>query len=148
MSTPIGNTQEQLELLVAQALRDTESLRPMSYIADSEVGVQPSGKSLKVEWELIDEMDSQQRALVVHRFQDGSGSTQEKIALLSIKLLIAMKDDPRYRKAWVVLGGGGWDRTLMDFFRDGLSEWIPELRGKVVFLTTDEEFKGTSFADF
>jgi hypothetical protein len=78
------------------------------------------------------------RGLISCKFQSTSGTAEEKIAYEVIKLLHAMKIDSRYVKSWIIMGGNGWSEGIRKFTKSELSEWIPEMKGKIAIMTTDQ----------
>ena len=72
------------------------------------------------------------------KYQGTSGTAEEKIAYEVIKLLHAMKVDPRFVKSWIVMGGDGWSSGMRSFVKSELKVWIPSMENKISILTTDQ----------
>ena len=102
------------------------------------IGNKPGGGKHRVDWELIDRRDSNVRGLISCKYQGVSGTAEEKIAYEVIKLLHAMKTDPRYAKGWIIMGGEGWSKGMREFINVHLQEWIPAMNLKITILTTDQ----------
>lgn len=102
------------------------------------IGTKPGGGNHRIDYELISRSDANLRGLLSCKIQNTSGTAEEKIAYEVIKLLHAMKVDTRYKRAWIVMGGSGWSNGIKNFVNQELVTWIPEMRNKVVILTTDE----------
>ena len=100
----------------------------------------PGGGKHRADFEIVSAYDSSIRGLFSCKYQKGGGTTDEKIAYEVIKLLAAMKLDPRYKHSWIALGGKGWSNSIKGFIRDGhIQEWIPEMKGKVtIFLDPND----------
>jgi hypothetical protein len=49
-----------------------------------------------------------------------------------------MKVDSRFKKSWIIMGGEGFSSGMREFVNSHLMEWIPEMRGKISILTTDQ----------
>jgi flavorubredoxin len=91
-----------------------------------------------VDWEIIDKQDPNSRGLISCKYQGTSGTAEEKMAYEVIKLLHTMKIDNRYKKSWIIMGGEGWSIGMREFIKNHLSEWIPEMGGRISILTTDQ----------
>lgn len=106
--------------------------------SQSVIGEKPGGGKHRVDWEIY-KLDSPDiRGLISCKFQSTSGTAEEKIAYEVIKLLHAMKIDSRYVKSWIIMGGNGWSEGIRKFTKSELSEWIPEMKGKIAIMTTDQ----------
>jgi len=103
-----------------------------------DVGIKPGGGKHRVDWELSDKADSNVRGLISCKFQSTSGTAEEKIAYEVIKLLHAMKEDPRYVKSWIVMGGAGWSPGMLKFVHEHMPEWIPSMKNRIEILSTDQ----------
>ena len=103
------------------------------------VGLKPGGGRHRVDYELVSVANPEVRGLVSCKTQNTSGSADEKVAYEVIKLLFAMKEDQRYKHAWIVLGGIGWNDNVRNFLSSEIQHWIPELKnGRLTFvLSTD-----------
>lgn len=103
------------------------------------IGTSPSGGKHKVDWELVKAADENVRGLLSCKFQNTPGTAEEKVVYEVVKLLHAMRQDPRYKKAWITFGGKGWTEGLKKFVSTQLEKYIPEVKGKVFFiLDTDD----------
>lgn len=148
MDLPIGDSASDFENIVTRRLQIEEGRRAMSYMSNAIVGIKPDGKELKVDWELIDEFDPTQRAIIICRYKEQTGSTEEKLPFDVIKLLYLMKSDARYKRGWIILGGSGWTPTLMKFFKNNLQDWIPSIQDRISIIISTEELGRISFSDF
>ena len=102
------------------------------------MGKKPGGGNHRVDWEIYKLGDPLTRGLISCKFQKASGTAEEKIAYEVIKLLHSMKEDSRFKKSWIVMGGDGWSVGMKEFVRKDLPKWIPEMKEKVFILNTDE----------
>jgi hypothetical protein len=91
-----------------------------------------------VDFEMWKQDDPNKRALLSCKYQENSGTAEEKIPYEVIKLISTMESDLRYRRAWLVLGGIGFSPALVAFYKTRLHEFIPSMRGRVDIVTTDE----------
>jgi hypothetical protein len=108
------------------------------------VGEKPGGGRHKIDHELVSLTDENCRGLVSCKKQGTSGSAQEKVAYEVIKLLHLMKQDQRYRHAWLVLGGTGFSADIKEFLRNDIYDWIPALRkGQLTIVLSTDELMGT-----
>lgn len=128
------------EAVVIECVMNSCRKNGLEFKRQSHVGTKPGGGKHIVDWELWMKEDSNRRALLSAKIQNVSGTADEKIPYEVLKLLHAMRDDPRYRIAWLSLGGTGWGRGLVNYYRTTLPEWIPEMAGRVRIVTTDELF--------
>jgi flavorubredoxin len=78
------------------------------------------------------------RGLISCKFQSTSGTAEEKIAYEVIKLLHTMKEDSRFIKGWIIMGGNGWSEGIREFVKSELSEWIPGMKSKIDIISTDQ----------
>jgi len=66
------------------------------------------------------------KILVSVKWQQTSGTTEQKVPFEVISLVEAL-DSGRYEKAYLVLGGTGWKKPLMEFYLSGgLNRFIPD----------------------
>ncbi len=107
-------------------------------ISQATIGTKPGGGKHRVDWEIIDKQDPESRGLISCKYQGTSGTAEEKMAYEVIKLLYTMKTDTRYKKSWIIMGGEGWSIGMREFIKNHLSEWIPEMGGRISILTTDQ----------
>ena len=102
------------------------------------IGKKPGGGKHRVDWEIYKLDNPNIRGLISCKFQSTSGTAEEKIAYEVIKLLHAMKIDSRYVKSWIIMGGDGWSDGIREFTKSELSNWIPQMKGKIAIITTDQ----------
>jgi hypothetical protein len=106
--------------------------------SQSVIGKKPGGGKHRVDWEIYKLDNPNIRGLISCKFQSTSGTAEEKIAYEVIKLLHAMKIDSRYVKSWIIMGGDGWSDGIREFTKSELSNWIPQMKGKIAIITTDQ----------
>lgn len=104
----------------------------------SNVGQKPGGGNHRVDWEICKVDNPRIRGLISCKFQGTSGTAEEKIAYEVIKLLHTMDRDERFIKSWIIMGGTGWSQGMRQFVKGELAYWIPQMKGSVNILTTDE----------
>ena len=126
------------EEIIEVCLKRNSKKNNFSAKPQQNVGAKPTGGSHRVDWELIDNDDENIRGLVSCKYQETSGTAEEKVAYEIIKLLHTMKIDPRYKYGWIVLGGEGMTMGMRAFLTNEVSEWIPSMKGKVSVMTTDQ----------
>lgn len=74
--------------------------------------------------------------LISLKWQQVSGTAEQKVPFEVICLADALKENPQYNKAYLVLGGNGW--RLKDWYtKDGLSEYISYQPNVVICLLED-----------
>ncbi|GIW58937.1 MAG: hypothetical protein KatS3mg087_0003 [Patescibacteria group bacterium] len=101
-----------------------------SFVRNVIVGKKPDGSRYKVDL-LVDN-----KILVSVKWQQTSGTAEQKIPFEVIALTHLFKSGGSYRPpAYLVLGGNGWRTELKEFYlsRDFL-EWIPKAKGFVVLV--------------
>jgi hypothetical protein len=139
MMTPRDTTTgSNYEQIIELCLKRSCERNQMVAIPQVNVGIKPGGGKHRVDWEISKKNDINIRGLISCKFQKTSGTAEEKIAYEVIKLLHAMKLDPRYKHAWIVMGGDGWSIGMRNFVLEHLSEWIPEMKTKISVLSTDQ----------
>lgn len=106
--------------------------------SQSIIGEKPGGGKHRVDWEIYKLDNPNIRGLISCKFQSTSGTAEEKIAYEVIKLLHAMKNDQRFVKSWIIMGGDGWSSGMRIFAQKELSEWIPKMTQKLEIITTDQ----------
>lgn len=106
--------------------------------SQSYIGEKPGGGRHRVDWEIYRRDNQNVRGLISCKFQSSSGTAEEKIAYEVIKLLHAMKIDSRFVKSWIIMGGNGWSNGMRFFAQKELSNWIPDMAGKLEIVTTDQ----------
>ena len=110
------------------------------------VGASPSGRRHVVDWELVSNSNDQVRGLVSCKFQDTGGTAEEKVPYEVLKLLFAMENDSRYKRAWIVLGGKGWTDGLKSFYEKGLRMWIPTIDGRIIIVPDTDTLLSTDLS--
>lgn len=138
MTSRDTTTGSNYEAIIEMCIMRSCEKNDLDAFSQANIGTKPGGGKHRVDWEIIDKQDSNKRGLVSCKYQGTSGTAEEKIAYEVIKLLYAMKTDPRYKKSWIIMGGEGWSLGMRGFVRSHLSDWIPEMKGKVDILTTDQ----------
>jgi hypothetical protein len=133
--TTTGSDYEDIVELCIKRSCDRNNLEAKS---QSVIGDKPGGGKHRVDWEIYKLDNPSVRGLISCKFQSTSGTAEEKIAYEVIKLLHAMKIDSRYVKSWIIMGGDGWSEGIRKFTKSELSEWIPEMKGKIAIMTTDQ----------
>jgi len=126
------------EVIIRACIERSCRKNDMSAASQISIGEKPGGGKHRVDWELTSNVDENVKGLVSCKFQKSSGTAEEKIAYEVIKLLHAMDVDSRYKHSWIVMGGNGWSSGIRKFATQELVKWVPSMRGKVTFLTTDE----------
>jgi len=134
------------EDVVAPVIKRSCEKNNLSIKAQSNVGQKPQGGKHVVDVELISNNDPNKRGLISCKVQHVKGTTDEKIPYEVIKLIHMMKSDPRYKKAWIVLGGAGISPELKEFYKTELEEFIPDMKGKVVIITSTDELLSTDLS--
>jgi hypothetical protein len=133
--TTTGSNYEQIiEMCLSRSCEKNE----LGKISQSTVGKKPGGGNHRIDWEIFKLADTSTRGLISCKFQKSSGTAEEKIAYEVIKLLHTMKEDSRFKKSWIVMGGDGWSTGMKGFVRTELPLWIPEMKNKITILNTDE----------
>jgi hypothetical protein len=103
-----------------------------------EVSDRPEGGKHRIDWELTSASDENVRILVSCKVQNSSGTAEEKVVYEVVKLIHTMDSDPRYKHAYIVLGGTGWRAGLKDFVAKDLKNYIPSMDGRVTVVTTTD----------
>lgn len=99
------------------------------------VGERPGGRKHKVDFVVWKE--GSKPILVSMKYQDSSGTAEQKVPFEVICLVKAIKDNQMYERAYIVMGGSGW--TLRDFYTSGqLEDYIVDMKN--VSLLTLEGF--------
>lgn len=133
--TTTGSDYEEIVKLCIKRSCERNNLEAKS---QSVVGQKPGGGKHRVDWEIYKLDNPSIRGLISCKFQSSSGTAEEKLAYEVIKLLHSMKTDKRFVKSWIIMGGDGWSQGMRVFAKDELSQWIPEMQGKVEIITTDQ----------
>lgn len=126
------------EAIIEMCIKRTCERNELTAVSQATIGEKPGGGKHRVDWEIYRNTDPSFRGLISCKFQGTSGTAEEKIAYEVIKLLHAMKIDPRYKKSWIIMGGDGWSTGMRSFVKNHLPEWIPSMNEKVEILTTDQ----------
>ena len=138
MSRRDTTTGSNYEAIIEMCIKRSCEKNDLGANSQSNVGVKPGGGRHRVDWEIFKNQDPDIRGLISCKYQETSGTAEEKIAYEVIKLLHAMKTDVRFKKSWIIMGGEGWSLGMRQFINNHLTEWIPEMNNKVVILTTDQ----------
>lgn len=88
------------------------------------IGLRPGGRRHFAD--VMAEDAQGRRFLVSVKWQQTSGTAEQKVPFEVISLIHLLKSEPaKYARAYVVLGGSGW--TLREFYvNGGLEEYIPD----------------------
>lgn len=124
--------------IVAECVRRSCTANGLELKNEVIVGTRPGGGRHRVDFDIWKADDENKRALLSCKYQETSGTAEEKIPYEVIKLIHTMESDLRYRRAWLVLGGVGFSDQLVQFYKTRLHEFIPSMRGRVEVVTTDE----------
>lgn len=133
---------------IEAALQKAASKREISFTRNLKIGKKPGGLNLIANWHLTDSFNRDRSALLLTRFQDKSGSTEEKITSLLIRLKVAADQDKSITKIWLVLGGHGWTDTHIQFLKRELSGLVPDLFKRIRLIDNTEDLDAYDFADF
>ena len=87
-----------------------------SYAVEKQVivGTKPGGGKHRAD--LVGMRPNGTRFLVSLKWQQTAGSAEEKVPFEVIKLLHALRENPNYDKAYIVIGGDGFSASLVDFY--------------------------------
>jgi len=87
-----------------------------SYAVEKQVivGTKPGGGKHRAD--LVGMRPNGTRFLVSLKWQQNAGSAEEKVPFEVIKLLHALRENPNYDKAYIVIGGDGFSASLVDFY--------------------------------
>ena len=138
MASRDTTTGSNYEAIIEMCIKRSCEKNNLDAISQSNIGTKPGGGKHRVDWEIVDKSDTNSRGLISCKYQGTSGTAEEKMAYEVIKLLYTMKMDSRYKKSWIIMGGEGWSSGMREFIKNHLSEWIPEMGGKIFILTTDQ----------
>lgn len=133
--TTTGSDYEEIIELCIKRSCERNSLQAKS---QSVIGDKPGGGKHRVDWEIFKIDNPNIRGLISCKFQSSSGTAEEKLAYEVIKLLHSMKNDSRYVRGWIIMGGDGWSPGMRIFAKEELINWIPEMKERVEILTTDQ----------
>ncbi len=126
------------EAIIEMCIKRSCEKNNLEAISQATIGTKPGGGKHRVDWEIIDKQNPESRGLISCKYQGTSGTAEEKMAYEVIKLLYTMKTDTRYKRSWIIMGGEGWSIGMREFIKNHLSEWIPEMGGRISILTTDQ----------
>jgi hypothetical protein len=138
MASRDTTTGSDYEAIIEMCIKRSCEKNLLTAISQSTVGEKPGGGKHRVDWEIYKNDNPEIRGLISCKYQGTSGTAEEKIAYEVIKLLHTMKIDPRFKKAWIIMGGEGWSTGMREFVNSHLLEWIPAMPNKVEILTTDQ----------
>lgn len=128
------------ESIIEMCIKRSCEKNGLHAISQAIVGEKPGGGKHKIDWEIVDNENPDNRGLVSCKFQQTSGTAEEKIAYETIKLLHTMHNDSRYKHSWIVMGGTGWSPGMKSFVENELKLWIPKLEGNVSIYTNTDSF--------
>ena len=138
MATRDTTTGSNYEAIIEMCIKRSCERNNLVAISQAYIGIKPGGGKHRVDWEIFDKEDPNSRGLISCKYQGTSGTAEEKMAYEVIKLLHTMKMDSRYKQSWIIMGGEGWSNGMREFIKNHLSEWIPEMGGRISILTTDQ----------
>ena len=78
------------------------------------VGTKPGGGRHKAD--IVGMRPNGSKFLVSLKWQQTAGSAEEKVPFEVIKLLHALRENPDFDKAYVVIGGDGFSAGLVEFY--------------------------------
>ena len=86
------------------------------------IGIAPGDKKHRID--VLVDTDSGDKILVSMKWQQSTGTAEEKVPFEVIKLIHALKTG-NYKTAYLVLGGNGW--SIKNFYlKGGLKDYIPD----------------------
>jgi hypothetical protein len=138
MASRDTTTGSSYEAIIEMCIKRSCEKNQLTAVKQATVGDKPGGGKHRVDWEIYQTSNPDIRGLISCKYQGTSGTAEEKIAYEVIKLLHAMKIDPRFKKAWIIMGGEGWSSGIREFVNSHLTEWVPAMAGKIEILTTDQ----------
>ncbi len=121
------------EMLIAAAL----AIGKLEWQQQADVGLAPTGKRHRVDYVAWKPGEPDRKVLVSCKVQNTSGTAEEKLPFEIIKLLYTMQQHPEYVKAYLIMGGTGFDARMVQFVRNGLKDFIRSAEA-VTILNTDE----------
>jgi hypothetical protein len=130
------------------ALQKASKTRDLSFLRNAKIGDKPGGLSLSANWVLTDTLNQKQSAIILSRFQGQSGSTEEKLISLLIRLKVVLDEDSSIKKAWLLLGGDGWSREYISFITDKLQVLVPGLFEKISLISSKKDLLQCDFSKF
>lgn len=100
------------------------------------VGTKPGGGRHRAD--IVGMRPNGSKFLVSLKWQQTAGSAEEKIPFEVIKLLHALRENAEYDKAYIVIGGDGFNAGLVDFYlSDEFRSYIRESE-KIEILTLND----------
>ena len=132
------------EDIVGASLKRSCKANALTATAQVNIGEKPDGGNHIVDWQLTSNTKrSKKKVLVSCKYQEVSGTAQDKITYEVVKLATAMKNDPSITHSFIVLGGKGWSSGMKDFVTtDLVSDWFPKFEDKITICDIDS-FMGT-----
>lgn len=130
------------------ALKKAALKREISFTRNMKIGEKPGGLNLVANWCLTDSFNRNQSALLLTRFQDQTGSTEEKLTSLLVRLKVAMDNDFTIKRVWLVLGGHGWTKSYIHFLQEKLGDLIPDLYRRITLISHEDDLDSYDFSDF
>lgn len=109
-----------------------------SYAVKKQVvaGTKPGGGRHRVD--IVGMRPNGSQFLVSLKWQQTAGSAEEKIPFEVIKLLHALRENPAYDKAYIVIGGSGFTSALVEFYlSDEFRSYVRESE-KIEILTLND----------
>lgn len=144
----ICESQEEFRSELLLVLEQAAIKRKLGFFENSKFENPNGGKSLTATWEIYDEFDQKSRAIIIAKFQKSSGTTEEKLLFEVVRCLEFFEHDSRFQKAWIILGGYGWNENFIHFIENRLFLWIPKMKGKVEIVCRRVHFEEIDFAKF
>jgi hypothetical protein len=144
----ITESQSEFREELIRSLESAATKRHLAFLENSKYGDLYGGKSLTASWEIYDEFDPTSRAILIAKFQQTSGTTEEKIPFEVIRALEFLLSNKSFKKVWIVLGGFGWNENFINFIEKRLHLWIPEMVGRVQIIVRKSEYTLTDFSIF
>jgi hypothetical protein len=130
------------------ALQKASKARDLSFLRNAKIGEKPGGLSLSANWMLTDTFNQRESAVIISRFQGQSGSTEEKLISVLIRLKVTLDEDSSIKKAWLLLGGDGWTREYISFINNKLQDLVPGLFEKISVISNRKELIQCDFSKF
>ena len=141
------HSQGEFDDYILQKLKLDTATSIISIRPNAAIGHKPDGKPLKVNYELVSE-DWSKKALIIAKYQEVSGSTQDKLVYDFIKLGYVMDANPKITKSWLIIGGKGWDSGFIKFLKMELRDWVPRLDARLIFVPNISDLESVNFTDF
>lgn len=107
------------------------------------VGSKPGGGIFIVDYKVWKDINPNSIALIMYKTQSGSGSTEAKLPYDVIKLVHAIKTNPKIRIAYLLLDGDGFSESIRSFMRYEKDKYITGANWvKVYFSFSEFQEKG------